>query len=63
MEKNAKELREVASSYKNRIGEWRLVFGEPPHVPLAVGVSKGPGSSFRVYEAEKEEDHGDVELD
>lgn len=21
-----------------------------PHVPLAVGVSKGPGSSFRVYE-------------
>ena len=50
MEKNAKELREVASSYKNRIGEWRLVFGEPPRVPLAVGVSKGPGSSFRVYE-------------
>lgn len=50
MEKNAKELREVASSYKNRIGEWRLVFGEPPRVPMAVGVSKGPGSSFRVYE-------------
>lgn len=25
--------------------------------------SKKPGSSFRVYEAEKEEDHGDVELD
>lgn len=38
MEKrNAKELREVASSYKNRIGEWRLVFGEPRTSPWRSG--------------------------
>ena len=50
MEKNAKELREVASSYKNRIGEVEARIRGASTQPHGGRGSKGPGSSFRVYE-------------
>ena len=72
MEKNAKELREVANSYKNRIGEVEARIRGASTQPHGGRGSKEPGSSFRGYEltvcaaldeAEKEADHDDVELD